>query len=101
MDIAWTLDALAAEIGATATEPARMLLDLPALPSGPTTIDNAPDAAVNGDYADAVELMEAMAESPLDSTQTLQTQRAFNKLLWIQNDFITRHYQAGVPVNGH
>ena len=37
MDIAWTLDALAAETGATATEPARMLLDLPALPTGPTT----------------------------------------------------------------
>ncbi len=39
MDIAWTLDALAAETGATATAPARMPLDLPALPTGPTTLD--------------------------------------------------------------
>lgn len=37
-------------------------------------------------------LIEAIAESPLDKTQALQTQRAFNKLLWIQNDLITRHY---------
>lgn len=41
-----------------------------------------------------------IAESPLDSTTILQTQRAFNKLLWIQNDFITRHNQAGATVNG-
>ena len=54
--------------------------------------------ALMGLLSDA--LMEAVAESPLDSTKSLQTQRAFNKLLWIQNDFITRHYQAGVPVNG-
>jgi hypothetical protein len=33
-------------------------------PNGSTTIDNAPDASLNGDYADAVELMEAMADSP-------------------------------------
>lgn len=37
-------------------------------------------------------LTKAIAESPLDSEQSLQTQRAFNKLLWIQNDFINRHY---------
>jgi hypothetical protein len=37
-----------------------------------------------------------MRYSPLDSNKTLQTQRAFNKLLWIQNDFITRHYQSGI-----
>ncbi len=37
-------------------------------------------------------LMETIAESPLDEQTKLQTQRAFNKLLWIQNDFITRHY---------
>ncbi len=46
------------------------------------------------------EIMQAVAESPLDSTRSQLTQRAFNKLLWIQNDFITRHYQAGAPVNG-
>ena len=33
-------------------------------PDGSTTIDNAPDPALNGDYADAIELMEAMADSP-------------------------------------
>lgn len=55
--------------------------------------------ALMGLLSDAI--MEAIAESPLDSAKRLQTQRAFNKLLWIQNDFITRHYQAGVPVNGH
>ncbi len=54
--------------------------------------------ALMGLLSDAI--MEAVAESPLDSTRTLQTQRAFNKLLWIQNDFITRHDQAGVPVDG-
>jgi hypothetical protein len=40
-------------------------------------------------------LMEAISESPLDRTAALQTQRAFNKLLWIQNDFISRHYTDG------
>ena len=45
-------------------------------------------------------LIEFIAESPLDSTKSLQTQRAFNKLLWIQNDFITRHYQSGAAVSG-
>ena len=39
-------------------------------------------------------LMEFVSESPLDSATTLKTQRAFNKLLWIQNDFITRHYNG-------
>ncbi len=52
--------------------------------------------ALMGLLSDAI--MEAVAESPLDSTKTLQTQRAFNKLLWIQNDFITRHYHA--PLSG-
>ena len=54
--------------------------------------------ALMGLLSDAI--METVAESPLDSTKSLQTQRAFNKLLWIQNDFITRHYQAGVPEDG-
>jgi hypothetical protein len=30
----------------------------------------------------------------LDSDTTARTLRAFNKLLWLQNDLITRHYQA-------
>jgi hypothetical protein len=37
-------------------------------------------------------LMETIAEAPLDRDGVLRTQRAFNKLLWIQNGFITRHY---------
>lgn len=39
-------------------------------------------------------LMEAIAASPLDADTKTRTQRAFNKLLWIQNDFINRHYAA-------
>lgn len=39
-------------------------------------------------------LMQAVAESPLNSDQKVGTTRAFNKLLWIQNDLITRHYTA-------
>lgn len=30
----------------------------------------------------------------LDAEATSRTLRAFNKLLWLQNDLITRHYQA-------
>jgi hypothetical protein len=30
----------------------------------------------------------------LDAETTSRTLRAFNKLLWLQNDLITRHYQA-------
>lgn len=30
----------------------------------------------------------------LDSDRLARTIRAFNKLLWLQNDLITRHYQA-------
>jgi hypothetical protein len=30
----------------------------------------------------------------LDADTTTRTLRAFNKLLWLQNDLITRHYQA-------
>ncbi len=37
-------------------------------------------------------ILQLVAESPLDDAKKLQTQRAFNKLLWIQNDFVTRHY---------
>ena len=37
-------------------------------------------------------LLQAVAESPLDAATTLKTQRAFTKLLWIQNDLVQRHY---------
>lgn len=30
----------------------------------------------------------------LDAETNSRTLRAFNKLLWLQNDLITRHYQA-------
>lgn len=39
-------------------------------------------------------LAEALIESPLSTEATLETIRAFNKLMWIQNDFISRHYVA-------
>lgn len=41
-------------------------------------------------------LTEIIASLPLDTLAVVQTIRAFNKLLWIQNDFITRHYQETV-----
>lgn len=37
-------------------------------------------------------LFIAISESPLSAEQKLETQRSFNKLLWIQNDLISRHY---------
>lgn len=37
--------------------------------------------------------IEAIASLPLDSATALRTVRAFNKLLWIQNDFIDRRYR--------
>ncbi len=37
-------------------------------------------------------LIGAINDSPLDPATKAQTLRAFNKLLWIQNDFISRHY---------
>jgi len=39
-------------------------------------------------------LADALIESPLPSEATLAAIRAFNKLMWIQNDFISRHYVA-------
>jgi hypothetical protein len=39
-------------------------------------------------------LLELIHELPLEPTQRNRTSRAFQKLLWIQNDFITRHYQT-------
>ncbi len=37
-------------------------------------------------------LTQTLVESPLDVERTHSTIRAFQKLLWIQNDFISRHY---------
>lgn len=37
-------------------------------------------------------LLQSIGEWPLDSTTAMRTVRAFNKLLWIQNDLINRHY---------
>lgn len=39
-------------------------------------------------------LFQSIAEWPLPPDVKLKTIQAFNKLLWIQNDFITRHYQS-------
>ena len=50
-------------------------------------------SALMGFVSDA--LMELISSLPLDAPTVVQTMRAFNKLLWIQNDFITRHYQNG------
>ncbi len=37
-------------------------------------------------------LIDAISKFPLDAVSMPATIRAFQKLLWIQNDFITRHY---------
>ncbi|MFM2093763.1 MAG: hypothetical protein RIS70_887 [Planctomycetota bacterium] len=37
-------------------------------------------------------IAETIAGLSLDAPTTLRTMRAFQKLLWIQNDFIVRHY---------
>lgn len=39
-------------------------------------------------------LIEAVANLPLDPETQWRTVRAFSKFLWIQNDFINRHYQG-------
>jgi len=39
-------------------------------------------------------LTETIISLDLDSATTFRTIRAFNKVLWIQNDFVNRHYQA-------
>lgn len=38
-------------------------------------------------------LLEALLEIPVDDATRKKVVRAFSKFLWIQNDFITRHYQ--------
>lgn len=44
-------------------------------------------------------LADALFESSLDPASTLKTARAFNKLMWIQNDFISRHYVVDAAVS--
>ncbi|MCP4190060.1 MAG: hypothetical protein GY768_05465 [Planctomycetaceae bacterium] len=46
--------------------------------------------ALMGVLSDVV--LEAILESPVDNEGKAKTLKAFNKLLWIQNDFISRHY---------
>lgn len=46
--------------------------------------------ALMGVIADV--LLTSIAEWPIPAETALKTIRAFNKLLWIQNDFISRHY---------
>ncbi len=48
--------------------------------------------ALMGFVSDA--LMATILGFGLDAETTSRTLRAFNKLLWLQNDLITRHYQA-------
>ena len=43
-------------------------------------------------------LLTSISDWPIDAEARLRTIQAFNKLLWIQNDFITRHYAAS-PVS--
>lgn len=40
-------------------------------------------------------IIDVVSSLPLDAATLLGTIRAFNKLLWIQNDFVSRHYQQG------
>jgi hypothetical protein len=48
--------------------------------------------ALMGFVSDA--LLGAILELPLDDATKAATVRAFNKLLWLQNDLIVRHYAA-------
>jgi len=52
--------------------------------------------ALMGFVADAV--MTTVLGLGLDRETEVKALRAFNKVLWIQNDLITRHYQASAPV---
>lgn len=45
-------------------------------------------------------LTDAVAQMPLEPAVQWKTARAFQKLLWIQNDFITRHYAREESVHG-
>ena len=48
--------------------------------------------ALMGFVADAI--IATIFSLGLDRETEVRTLRAFNKLLWLQNDLITRHYQA-------
>lgn len=48
--------------------------------------------ALMGFVADAI--INTIFELGLDQASAAKTLRAFNKLLWLQNDLITRHYQG-------
>ena len=48
--------------------------------------------ALMGFVADA--LLGTIMNLPLDEATKAQTAQAFNKLLWLQNDLIVRHYAA-------
>ena len=37
-------------------------------------------------------IIQTLTASPLDDSTTLKTIRAWQKVLWIQNDFVNRHY---------
>jgi len=54
--------------------------------------------ALMGFVADA--LVATIQSLGLDSETERKTTRAFCKLLWLQNDLITRHYQAAGQVGG-
>ncbi len=49
--------------------------------------------ALMGFVADA--LLATIHSLDIDAEAKVNTVRAFNKLLWLQNDLITKHYQAG------
>ena len=51
--------------------------------------------ALMGFVADA--LMRLILDLGLEREQEIRTTLAVNKLLWIQNDLITRHYSGGSP----
>ena len=48
--------------------------------------------ALMGLISDTV--MQSIANWPINAETALRTARAFNKLFWIQNDLISRHYQV-------
>jgi hypothetical protein len=52
--------------------------------------------ALMGFVADAV--IATILSLNLDRETEVRTLRAFNKVLWVQNDLITRHYQAAVQL---
>lgn len=49
--------------------------------------------ALMGFLADV--LVDVITQLPLDAATMTRTLRAFGKLMWLQNDFITRHYTVG------